>query len=69
MRCESDSEVVNVEKWVSEDDAGPGEPGMSACPWAGEQSPLYNSLPLSCPGWSSRAQEHSRPTGIQHSTA
>jgi hypothetical protein len=43
VSCESDSEVVNVEMLVSEVDAGPGEPGMSVCPWAGGQAAGFPS--------------------------
>jgi hypothetical protein len=38
MRYERGSEVVNVVKWVSEDDAGPSEHGMSVYPWASGQA-------------------------------
>jgi hypothetical protein len=51
MSSERDSEFVNVDKWVSEDDAV--DPARLVCPFvrgrAGVQLPLC-SQPLSCPG-------------------
>lgn len=51
MSCDSDGEFVNVDKWVSEDDAV--DLARLACPFvrgrAVVQPPLC-SQPLSCPG-------------------